>query len=100
METTPPPRKRSVIDMFLALVERGGNALPHPSTLFLMFAVGVVLLSGVAAWSGGPVESLQQARSEAERLGFRLDTVWEHELPGEMGGRAVLVYAAPGGQGR
>ncbi len=37
---------------------------------------------------------------EAERLGFRLDTVWEHKLPGELGERAVLVYRAPGGQGR
>ena len=37
---------------------------------------------------------------EAERLGFRLDTVWEHQLPGELGGRAVLVYRAPGGMGR
>jgi len=37
---------------------------------------------------------------EAERLGFRLDTVWEHKLPGEQGDRAVLVYRAPGGQGR
>ena len=39
------------------------------------------------------------AEREAERLGFRLDTVWEHTLPGEMGARAILVYRAPGGQG-
>ena len=37
---------------------------------------------------------------EAERLGFRFDTVWEHELPGEMGQRAILIYRAPGGAGR
>jgi 16S rRNA (guanine527-N7)-methyltransferase len=37
---------------------------------------------------------------ESERLGFKLDTVWEHRLPGELGERAVLVYRAPGGQGR
>ena len=25
--------------------------------------------------------------------------LWEHDLPGEMGGRAILVYRAPGGHG-
>ena len=29
-----------------------------------------------------------------------LDTIVEHELPGELGARAILVYRAPGGQGR
>ena len=36
---------------------------------------------------------------EAERLGFRLDTVYEYELPFDLGKRAILVYRAPGGQG-
>lgn len=31
---------------FLNIVEKGGNALPHPATLFAIFAVFVVLLSG------------------------------------------------------
>ncbi|MFT5289824.1 MAG: 16S rRNA (guanine527-N7)-methyltransferase [Planctomycetota bacterium] len=47
------------------------------------------------SWS----REVRAGEREAERLGFRLDTVWEHELPGEFGGRAVLVYRAPGGQG-
>jgi aminobenzoyl-glutamate transport protein len=34
---------------FLALVERGGNALPHPATLFALMAALVVLVSAVAA---------------------------------------------------
>jgi aminobenzoyl-glutamate transport protein len=42
--------KRSAIDRFLNIVEKGGNALPHPATLFALLAVLVVLLSGVAAW--------------------------------------------------
>ena len=46
-----PDRKRA-IDTFLSVVERGGNALPHPSTLFLIFALGVIVLSAVAAWAG------------------------------------------------
>jgi aminobenzoyl-glutamate transport protein len=35
---------------FLDFVERMGNLLPHPVTLFALFALGVVLLSGVAGW--------------------------------------------------
>jgi aminobenzoyl-glutamate transport protein len=34
---------------FLAVVERGGNALPHPATLFALMAVAIVLLSALAA---------------------------------------------------
>ncbi len=54
----------------------------------------LVMLKGTS-WS----REVRAAEREAERLGFKLDTVWEHELPGEMGGRAILVYRAPGGQG-
>jgi len=42
--------KRSAIDRFLNIVEKGGNALPHPATLFALLAALVVLLSGIAAW--------------------------------------------------
>ncbi len=54
----------------------------------------LLMLKG-ASWS----REVRAAEREAERLGFRLDTVWEHELPGELGKRAILVYRAPGGQG-
>ena len=54
----------------------------------------MVMLKG-SSWS----REVRAAEREAERLGFKLDTVWEHELPGEMGQRAVLVYRAPGGAG-
>ncbi len=35
---------------FLNLVEWLGNLLPHPVTLFALFAVGVVVASGIAGW--------------------------------------------------
>ena len=38
--------------VFLAAVERGGNALPHPATLFAILAGMVILLSAVAVRSG------------------------------------------------
>jgi len=51
----------------------------------------LVMLKG-ASWS----REVRAGEREAERLGFTLDTVWEHELPEEMGKRAILVYRAPG----
>lgn len=35
---------------FLKVVEALGNALPHPVTLFALFAFGVILLSGILGW--------------------------------------------------
>jgi aminobenzoyl-glutamate transport protein len=43
---TTPVRPRTALDRFLNVVERGGNALPHPATLFAILA-GLVL---VASW--------------------------------------------------
>lgn len=53
----------------------------------------LIMMKG-PSWS----REVRAAEREAERLGFRLDTVWEHALPGELGERAVLVYRAPGGR--
>lgn len=44
--------KRSAFDRFLSAVEWLGNLLPHPITLFAMFALGIVVLSGIASWFG------------------------------------------------
>jgi 16S rRNA (guanine527-N7)-methyltransferase len=54
----------------------------------------LVMLKG-PSWS----RETRAAEREAERLGFSLDTVWDHELPGGLGERAILVYRAPGGMG-
>jgi len=37
---------------FLRVVEALGNALPHPVTLFALFSIFIVLLSGVLGWLG------------------------------------------------
>jgi len=44
--TTPAP---GLISRLLAFIERAGNALPHPATLFAGMALLVVLLSAIAA---------------------------------------------------
>ena len=46
------PVRRSVMDRFLATIERGGNALPHPATLFALFALAVIVMSWIAAQMG------------------------------------------------
>jgi aminobenzoyl-glutamate transport protein len=48
MPPTSPPR--TVLSRFLAAVEKGGNALPHPVTLFAILAALVVIASAIAAW--------------------------------------------------
>lgn len=40
----------SWVNRFLTVVERVGNALPHPATLFAGFAVFVIVLSGLLSW--------------------------------------------------
>lgn len=44
--------KKTLFTRFLDFVEWLGNLLPHPVTLFALFALGVILLSGVADWLG------------------------------------------------
>lgn len=57
--------KKSRIDRFLTILEKGGNALPHPATLFLILAVLAVVLSGVMTWLG--VEAVNPTTQEVIR---------------------------------
>ena len=41
--------KKNFIGRMLNVVERVGNALPHPATLFAMFALLVIVLSGITS---------------------------------------------------
>ena len=40
-------RNKSLFNRFLDVVERAGNKLPHPIVLFGLFALGVVVISGL-----------------------------------------------------
>ena len=46
VESTP---RQTGLSRFLAVIERGGNALPHPATLFAIMAALTILVSAVAA---------------------------------------------------
>ncbi|MFG0274330.1 MAG: AbgT family transporter, partial [Phycisphaerales bacterium] len=57
--TTPPPAprsKRGWFNRFLSVVEWLGNCLPHPVTLFALFALSIVFISGLAAAFGLSVQ--------------------------------------------
>ena len=41
--------KKSFIDRFLLTIEKVGNALPHPATLFALFAFSVIILSWIVS---------------------------------------------------
>ncbi|MGL5174916.1 MAG: AbgT family transporter [Cetobacterium sp.] len=47
---------KSFIDKFLNIIEKGGNALPHPATLFAILAVMVVIISGIGGALGWSVD--------------------------------------------
>jgi aminobenzoyl-glutamate transport protein len=49
------PKKKGMADKFLSIVERTGNALPHPASLFIIFAFLVVLLSWLLSALGTSV---------------------------------------------
>lgn len=46
------PKKKNFFTRFLDFVEWLGNLLPHPVTLFAIFALSVILISGLADWLG------------------------------------------------
>ena len=52
MAATAPAQRRSAVDRFLNVVERGGNALPHPAMLFALLAFLVIIASWIASLTG------------------------------------------------
>lgn len=51
-QQTPETTRKTAFTRFLDTVEWLGNLLPHPVTLFALFAVGVVVLSGITSFFG------------------------------------------------
>lgn len=63
-----PPKPKGAFARFLAVVEWLGNLLPHPVTLFALFALGVVMLSHVAKLAGLTVEDPRPKAAEGTML--------------------------------
>lgn len=52
---------KGVFATFLNVVERLGNILPHPVTLFALFCVGVIVVSAIASHFGLSVDDISTA---------------------------------------
>ena len=52
MRLSLPLVRKNPLSVFLSVIERVGNALPHPGTLFALLAAAIVLVSGIASWAG------------------------------------------------
>jgi aminobenzoyl-glutamate transport protein len=76
-DSAPAPR-RSVLQRFLAVIERVGNALPHPATLFASLALLVLVGSAIAYASG--VEVLHPGTGKALRPENLLSVAGLHRI--------------------
>lgn len=52
MSKSTSQAKKSLFDRFLHFVEVGGNALPHPASIFGLLAISVLLFSWMGSWLG------------------------------------------------
>lgn len=82
MNAAPSSVDNSRFARFLNVVERIGNALPHPATLFAIFALLVVVLSGV--FSLFDLEVTNPATGEAVRPVNLLSREGLHRILTEM----------------
>jgi len=55
-KTVTSQKKNGLFNKFLDMIERTGNALPHPVTLFVMFCAAIILISEICARAGVGVE--------------------------------------------
>ncbi len=66
-ETEADRPRSGVFATFLNAVEKLGNLLPHPVTLFALFALGVVVISAIAAHFGLEVDDIRVGK-EGEKI--------------------------------
>ncbi|HPG33933.1 MAG TPA: AbgT family transporter, partial [Lentimicrobium sp.] len=43
---------KKALNRFITIVEKGGNALPHPAALFGIFAIITLVVSAIGHWLG------------------------------------------------
>ena len=75
--------------VFLTAVERGGNALPHPGTLFAILAGVIIVVSGIAARTG--LEAIHPGTGETIQPISLLTVAGLHRILVEMGSTAPGV---------
>lgn len=78
----PSSKPPGLFGRFLNIVERAGNALPHPASLFILFALAVVLFSaGLAHYE---VKVAHPTSGEIIETVSLLNTAGLHRFMGEM----------------
>ncbi len=66
MQSTNVEKDRKWVDRFLGMIERVGNLLPHPVTLFAYFALGTIILSGIGGYFEWSVPDPRPAEKQTE----------------------------------
>ncbi|MGL5950980.1 MAG: AbgT family transporter, partial [Cetobacterium sp.] len=63
-------QKKGLFNKFLDIIETGGNKLPHPVTLFFIFSLAIVIISGITAATGLSVTftGLNRAKNVIEEM--------------------------------
>lgn len=79
---SPMAKKRSFFDRFLNFVEKAGNALPHPATLFLIFALLALFFSWFSHILG--FQAVNPATGELVKVNNLLDKEGIHRILLEM----------------
>lgn len=59
-------KKNGFFNKFLDMIEKSGNKLPHPVTLFIIFAFAVVIISAIASRAGLTVD-FYDAKSKTQK---------------------------------
>src|SRR5690625_4698635 len=67
--------QKTLFTRFLDLVEWLGNLLPHPVTLFALFALSIILISGLADWLGWSAVDPRPEGSAGRALGGVIEPV-------------------------
>lgn len=67
----PPPPGRGPLARFLGFIEWLGNLLPHPVTLFALFALGIIVVSAIAEALGLSVPDPRANAAEGARFEAR-----------------------------
>ena len=69
--------KKGFVNKFLDFIEVGGNKLPHPVTLFFLFCVAIILISGIAAKIGLSVtyEALNKTTGNFEETTIKVKSL-------------------------
>lgn len=74
-------KKKSFVNKFLDIIEVGGNRLPHPVTLFFLFCVAIIIISGITSKMGVSVtyEALNRTTGNFEETTVKVRSLMTGE---------------------